>query len=110
MGLSARDSDNSKLFTSEDGTVVGKLPTAKETITTVLDSEAIRCALLEVLTDGSQVTDQDPLGLSSALKPGTAEYDATVAAVRAYRAAHSDQSDLLYEAAFALFGIQEPLD
>ena len=110
MGLDARDSDNEKLFTSEDGTVVGKLPTARETVSTALDSEAIRHALVDVLTDGSQVTRQDPMGLSSQLKPGSSDYLATVDAVRDYRAEHNEVDDLVFEAAFALFGIEAALD
>ena len=110
MGLDARDSDNEKLFTSEDGTVTGKLPTARETVTTALDSAAIRHALLDVLTDGNKVTRQDPMNLSSVLKTGSSDYTATVDAVRGYRAEHNEMDDLVFEAAFALFGIEETID
>lgn len=110
MSLDARDSESKKLYSSEDGTVVGKLPTAKETISTILDSRAVRYAILDVMTDGKQVTRWDPMLLSEDIKTGTADYDQTVTAIRDYRQEHNDQDRLLYEAIMALFGIQETID
>ena len=108
MALEARDSQSKQLYSSEDGTVVGKLPTAQKTVTTALSSQAIRYAILEVLTDGTQVTRRDPLGLSNSIKPNTVEYQETVAAIDEYFETTGEQDSLLYHAAFALFGLEEP--
>ena len=110
MSLNARDSKNKNLYSSEDGTVVGKLPTAKETISTILDSRATRYAIVDVMTDGQQVTRWDPMQLSEEIKTDSADYDQTFNAICDYRQEHNDQDQLLYEAIMALFGIQETID
>jgi hypothetical protein len=89
---------------------VGKLPTAKETISTILDSRATRYAIVDVMTDGQQVTRWDPMQLSEEIKTDSADYDQTSNAIRDYRQEHNDQDKLLYEAIMALFGIQETID
>ena len=110
MALDAKDSNNEKLYSSEDGTVVGKLPTAKESVSTALDCGAIRYAILDVMTDGEKVTRWDAMQMSGDIKTNTVEYVETIDAVREYRQEHNDQNDLLYEAIIAMFGVQETID
>ena len=108
MTLGARDSENKSFFSSEDGAVEGKLPSAKKTITTLLNSGAVRSAILRTMTDGEQVTGEDPIGLSDRIKPDTQDYDDAVAAICAYRAENNDEDGLLYDAVFAMFGLTDP--
>ena len=110
MSIDASNSESEKLYSSEDGSVVGKLPTAKETVSTALDSEAVRYAVLDVMTDGEKVTRWDPSQLSEEIETDTVQYEETVNAIRDYRQERNDQNDLLYEAIMALAGVEESLN
>lgn len=109
IALAAKSSDDSKLFGSAPGAEDGKLPTAKETVDILLDSDAVRFAVVDVMTDGQQVTVFDPYELSGKIKPESQDYKDCVAAVEEYRAAHPDTPDLVIEAMCALLGVRVDL-
>ena len=106
IALAAKESDDTKLFSSAPGAGDGKLPTATETVNTLLDSKAVRHALVDVLTDGKQVTVLDPYGLSSKINEGSQDYTDAVNAIYAYRTAHPEINDLVFEALASLLGVQ----
>ncbi len=105
IALAAKESDDKKLFCSAPGADDGKLPTATETVNTLLDSKAVRHALLDVLTDGEQVTVFDPYELSGKIKQGSSDHADFLAAIEAYGASHSDVDELTLDALAALFGV-----
>lgn len=109
IALAAKESDDSKLFSSAPGAEDGKLPTATESVNTLLDSMAVRHALVDVLTDGNQVTVFDPYELSGKIKEGSQDYAEATDAIYAYRAAHPEVDDLVFEALAALLGVQVDL-
>ena len=103
--LAAKESNDSKLFSSAPGADDGKLPTAQETVDTLLDSMAVRHALKDVLTDGNKVTMFDPYELSGKIKEGSQDRADFLAAIDAYGAANPDVDELTLNALAALFGI-----
>ena len=109
IALAAKNSEDKALFSSAPGAVDGKLPTAKETVDTLMDSEAVRYALLDVLTDGTQVTLFDPYDLGEKVNENSADYQALRTALTEHRAAHPEIDDLVYEALAALMGVQVDL-
>ena len=109
IALAAKESDDTKLFSSAPGAEDGKLPTATETVNTLLDSMAVRHALVDVLTDGNQVTVVDPYGLSGKIKEESSDYTEAVNAIYDYRDAHPEIDDLVFEALAALLGVQVDL-
>lgn len=109
IALAAKESDDKKLFSSAPGAGDGKLPTASETVNTLLDSKAVRHALVDVLTDGKQVTVFDPYELSSKIKEESPEYTEAVNAIYDYRTAHPEVDDLVFEALAALLGVKVDL-
>ena len=109
IALAAKESDDTKLFSSAPGAEDGKLPTATETVNTLLDSMAVRHALVDVLTDGKQVTVLDPYGLSGKIKEESSDYTEAVNAIYDYRDAHPEIDDLVFEALAALLGVQVDL-
>ena len=106
LALAAKESDDKQLFSSAPGADDGKLPTATETVNTLLDSKAVRHALVDVLTDGSKVTVVDPYGFSEKIAEGSESYVEFVDALYAYRDAHPEVNDLVFEALAALMGIE----
>ncbi len=110
MAMSARDSDDKKLFSSTDEAEDGKLPTAKTTVTRVLDSEALRYSFVDVLTDGKQVTRFDPFGVANKINHGSQDYIDCQTAIYEYRDAHPEIDDLVFEATAATFGVEIHLD
>lgn len=108
MAMSAKESDSSKIFSSTDDAEDGRLPTAQKTVDTVMNSEAVKYALIDVLTKNGQVTNFDPFGVGEKLesKEDNSEYQSCQNAILAHRAAHPDNEDLVYEALAALFGVQ----
>ncbi len=109
IALAAKSSDDSKLFSSAPGAEDGKLPTPKETVDTLFSSDAVQFAVVDVLTDGKQVTVFDPYELSEKIKPESQDYKDCVVAVEEYRAAHPETPDLVVEAMCALLGVQVDL-
>ena len=105
IALAGKDSKDSKLFSSAPGAGDGKLPTAAESVNTMLDSKAVRHALKDVLTDGSKVTVFDPYELSGKIKPGSKDHTEFVVAVKAYGQAHPEVDQLTLDAVAALFGV-----
>ena len=112
MAMTAKDSDSKKIFSSAEGAEDGKLPTAKETVDTVMNSEAVKYALLDVLTKNGQVTKFDPFGVGEKLqgKDDNQDYVDCQTAILEHRAAHPDNDDLVYEALAALFGVEVELN
>ncbi len=110
MAMSAKDSDEKKLFSSTDEAGDGKLPTAKTAVSSVLDSEALRYSFVDVLTDGEKVTHFDPFGIGSKVNHGSQEYLDCQAAIYEYRDAHPETDDLVFEAVAAMFGVEVHLD
>ena len=112
MAMTAKDSDSKKIFSSAEGAEDGKLPTAKETVDTVMNSEAVKYALLDVLTKNGQVTKFDPFGVGEKLqgKEDNQDYVDCQTAILEHRAAHPDNDDLVYEALAALFGVEVELN
>ena len=106
LALAAKESDDKQLFSSAPGADDGKLPTATETVNTLLDSKAVRHALVDVLTDGNKVTVVDPYGFSEKIAEGSQSYTEFVDALYAYRDAHPEVNDLVFEALAALMGIE----
>ena len=106
IALAAKESDDKKLFSSAPGAEDGRLPTATESVNTLLDSMAVRHAIAEVLTDGKQVTVYDPYGLSSKIKEGSKDYTDFLTALDAYAAENPDVDQLTLDALAALFGIE----
>ena len=74
IALAAKESDDTKIFSSAPGAGDGKLPTATESVNTLLDSKAVRHALVDVLTDGKKVTVFDPYEMSNKIKEGSQDY------------------------------------
>lgn len=109
IALAAKESDDKKIFSSAVGAGDGRLPTATESINTLLDSMAVRHALVEVLTDGNKVTVSDPYEMSKKIKKGSQDYKDAENAIYAYRDAHPEVDDLVFEALAALFGIEVDL-
>ena len=109
IALAAKESDDKKLFSSAPGADDGRLPTATETVNTLLDSKAVRHALVDVLTDGNNVTVFDPYELSGKIKEGSSDYAEAVNAIYDYRAQHPEINDLVFEALAALLGVQVDL-
>lgn len=109
IALSAKDSEDSKLFSSAPGAGDGRLPTAQETVDTLLSSKAVQFTLVDVLTDGTQVTRHDPYELSGKIKEDTVEYRDCVDALNNYRNAHPETPDIVFEALAALLGIKVDL-
>ncbi len=105
IALAAKDSDDKKLFSTAPGAGDGKLPTATETVNTLLDSKAVRHALVDVLTDGKQVTTSDPYEFGSKIAEGSKDRADLVAAIEAYGAANPDVDQLTLNALAALFGV-----
>lgn len=106
MAMSAKDSENKKLFSSSDDAGDGKLPTAKTAVSRVLDSEALRYSFVDVLTDGEKVTRFDPFGIGEKVNHGSQEYLDCQAAIYEYRDAHPETDDLVFEAVAAMFGVE----
>jgi hypothetical protein len=109
IALAAKESDDKKLFSSAPGAGDVRLPTATETVNTLLDSKAVRHALVDVLTDGNNVTVFDPYELSGKIKEGSSDYAEAVSAIYDYRAQHPEINDLVFEALAALLGVQVDL-
>ncbi len=109
IALAAKEDTDTKLFSSAPGANDGKLPTATETVNTLLESKAVRHALVDVLTDGNQVTVFDPYELSGKIKENSPDYIEAENAILAYRAEHPEIDDLVFEALAALLGIQVDL-
>ena len=103
--LAAKESEDKKLFSSAPGAGDGKLPTAAESVNTLLDSLAVRHALVDVLTDGNKVTVFDPYELSGKIKEGSQDRADFIAALDAYGQAHPEVDQLTLEAVAALFGV-----
>lgn len=108
MAMTAKESDSKKIFSSAEGAEDGRLPTAKETVDTVMNSEAVKYALLDVLTKNGEVTKFDPFGVGEKLegKEDNQDYVNCQTAILEHRAAHPDNDDLVYEALAALFGVK----
>ncbi|MBQ8431546.1 MAG: hypothetical protein IJX28_01550 [Clostridia bacterium] len=83
----------------------GILPSAEETVSTLLGSKAIGYSLTSVLTDGSKVTQNDPFGLAERMPANSVEETQFVNAIRAYHQAHPETNVLVLEALAATFGI-----
>ena len=64
---------------------------------------------MDVLTDGNKVTVFDPYELSGKIKEGSQDYVEATDAIYAYRAAHPEVDDLVFEALAALLGVQVDL-
>ncbi len=109
IALAAKNSEDKALFSSAPGADDGKLPTAKETVDTLMDSEAVRYALVDVLTDGTQVTLLDPYGLGKKVNENSKDYKAIETALTEHRAAHPEINDLVYESLAALMGVEVDL-
>lgn len=109
IALAAKESDDKKLFSSAPGAEDGRLPTATESVNTLLDSMSVRHALVDVLTDGNKVTVFDPYELSGKIKEESNDYKAAVDAIYEYRAQHPEVDDLVFEALAALLGVQVDL-
>jgi hypothetical protein len=112
MAMSAKDSDSKKIFSSAEGAEDGRLPTAKETVDTVMNSEAVKYSLIDVLTKNGKVTNFDPFGVGEKLegKEDNLEYVECQTAILEHRAAHPENDDLVYEALAALFGVNVELN
>lgn len=110
MSMSAKDSDDKKLFSSTDEAEDGKLPTAKTAVFHVLDSEALRYSFVSVLTDGEKVTNFDPFGIGAKMNHGSQDYIDCQNAIYEYRDAHPEVDDLVFEATAALFGVEIDLN
>ena len=112
MAMSAKDSDSKKIFSSAEGAEDGRLPTAKETVDTVMNSEAVKYSLIDVLTKNGKVTKFDPFGVGEKLegKEDNLEYVECQTAILEHRAAHPENDDLVYEALAALFGVNVELN
>lgn len=106
IALAAKKSDEKNLFSSAPGAEDGKLPTATETVNTLLDSKAVRHALVDVMTENGEVTVFDPYGFGEKINEGSPDYTACVDAIYAYRQAHPEVDDLVFEALAALMGIK----
>ena len=106
IALAAKESNDKNLFSSAPGAGDGKLPTATETVNILLDSKAVRHALVDVLTDGEQITVFDPYELSGEIKPESQDRADFLAAIDAYSAANPDVDTLTLNALAALFGIE----
>jgi hypothetical protein len=109
IALAAKNSEDKALFSSAPGADDGKLPTAKETVDTLMDSEAVRYALVDVLTDGTQVTLFDPYGFGKKVNENSKDYKAIETALTEHRAAHPEINDLVYESLAALMGVEVDL-
>ena len=106
IALAAKKSDDKKLFSSAPGAEDGKLPTATETVNTLLDSKAVRHALVDVMTENGEVTVFDPYGFGEKIHEESPDYTACVDAIYAYRQAHPEVDDAVFEALAALMGIK----
>ncbi len=106
VAMSAKTSDNKKLFSSAAGAGDGRLPTAAETVENLLGSEAVVFALEDVMTDGVRVTSFDPFGLGQRFTEDQAGYQDCYNAIMQYRASHPEISNLVYEALAAMFGVK----
>ena len=106
IALAAKKSDEKNLFSSAPGAEDGKLPTATETVNTLLDSKAVRHALVDVMTENGEVTVFDPYGFGEKINEGSPDYTACVDAIYAYRQAHPEVDDSVFEALAALMGIK----
>lgn len=100
--LAAKDDTDNKLFSTE-GQNDGRLPSEKETLEILMNSHAVTYAVVEVLTDGTQVTDTDPFGLAGKL----AQEEAVLfeEAMREYYAEHPETNLLTMQAIAAIFGM-----
>ncbi len=83
----------------------GILPSAEETVSTLMSSNAIGYSLISVLTDGTKVTSNDPFGLASRMVPNSVEEIEFTNAIRAYHQAHPETNVLVLEALAATFGM-----
>lgn len=110
IALAAKDSEDKNLFSSAPGAQDGKLPTAKETVEILLDSQAVCFAMVDVMTDGTKVTQHDPYGFAKDIAEGSQNYVDFVTAVDEHRAAHPEINDLTYAALGALLGIELDLN
>lgn len=106
MAMSAKDSDDKKLFSTTDEAEDGKLPTARTAVFSVLDSAALRYSFVDVLTDGEKVTRMDPFGVGSKINHGSQDYLDCQAAIYEYRDTHPEVDDLVFEATAAMFGVE----
>ncbi len=106
IALAAKKSDDKNLFSSAPGAEDGKLPTAAETVNTLLDSKAVRHALVDVMIENGEVTVFDPYGFGEKINEESPDYTACVDAIYAYREAHPEVDDLVFEALAALMGIK----
>jgi hypothetical protein len=106
MAMSAQDSDSNKLFSTSDTAKDGVLPTAATTVSSVMDSEAISYALVEVLTDGQKVTTVDPYELGSEIEDEVAEQEAFLNAIRNHKSNNPSKNPLAYEALAAMFNLK----
>lgn len=109
IALAAKDGDENKLFSSE-GQDDGRLPTAKVTVQTLLDSHAIQHAVIETFTDGENVTVSDPFGIAGKIPTDSQDYQDCVDAIYDYRdnnpaGSGTENPDLVYEALAAVFGV-----
>lgn len=104
IALAAKDADENKLFSSE-GQDDGVLPTAKETVETLLNAHAIDYALIQAMTDGEKVIAYDPFQIAQYIPEDSQEYQDCLAAIYEYRETHDDVSDLALQALAAIFGV-----
>jgi hypothetical protein len=105
IALSARDSSKSKVFSTSAGANDGRLPTASSTVDSMLSSEAVVYALIDVLTDGSSVTNFDPFGYGEKFANDPQGVEDLRNALTQYRASHPEVSSLAVEALAAAFGV-----
>lgn len=105
IALSARDSSKSKVFSTSAGANDGRLPTASSTVDSMLGSEAVVYALIDVLTDGSSVTNFDPFGYGEKFAKDPQGVEDLRNALTQYRASHPEVSSLAVEALAAAFGV-----
>lgn len=102
--LAAKSDDTHDRFFSTEGQDDGRLPSEKETVSVLMSSHATTFAVVDVLTDGTAVTDFDPFGLSEKID-AEEEEARLVAAFRDYYASNSDADLLTMQAMAALFGV-----
>ena len=101
MVIAAEESDDDELFSAE-GSDNGVLPHQDEFVDTIMGSESVCYALVEVLTDGSKVTTMDGLGMDKLNEQDKASLET---AIRSHMSAHPEKDALAYKALGSLFGI-----
>ncbi|MBQ1229513.1 MAG: hypothetical protein IIX80_00625 [Clostridia bacterium] len=109
LALSAKDGEGDKIFSSE-GQNDGRLPTAKVTVSTLLDAHAIQYAVIQTFTKDGEVIVADPFGIAGKIPTDSQEYQDCVDAIYDYRENHpaepgTENPDLIYEALAAIFGV-----